>query len=171
MGEETVKQIENYVVLSTVDEKWMEHLENMDSLKEGIWLRGDKNTVLSEYKKESFNMFEGLIDTIESTIANRIFRVQPSTQRPVRVMPKNIVTKKENIHESLEKEVKDATVTTKAPTSTQGSMSDLAAALKGAKATKKATPGQKKVKIKRNDPCYCGSGKKYKKCHMLIDNA
>ena len=72
-----------------------------DSLKEGIWLRGDKNTVLSEYKKESFNMFEGLIATIESTIANRIFRVQPSTQRPVRVMPKNIVTKKENIRITL----------------------------------------------------------------------
>jgi preprotein translocase subunit SecA len=171
MGKETVKQIENYVVLSTVDEKWMEHLENMDSLKEGIWLRGDKNTVLSEYKKESFSMFEGLIATIESTIANRIFRIQPSNQRPVRVMPKNIVTKKENIHESLEKEVKDATLPSKAPTSTQGSMSDLAAALKNAKATKKATPGQKKVKIKRNDPCYCGSGKKYKKCHMLIDEA
>lgn len=171
MGNDVVRQIENYVVLSTVDEKWMEHLENMDSLKEGIWLRGDKNTVLSEYKKESFNMFEGLISSIESTIANRIFRVQPSRQQPVRVMPKEVIAQKEDIHESLEKEVKDATVPTKAPTSTQGSMSDLAAALKGAKATKKATPGQKKVKIKRNEPCYCGSGKKYKKCHMLIDNA
>jgi preprotein translocase subunit SecA len=171
LGEEAVRQIENYVVLSTVDEKWMEHLENMDSLKEGIWLRGDKNTVLSEYKKESFNMFEGLISTIETTIANRIFRVQPSNQRPVRVMPKNIITQKDDIHESLAKEVADATVTTQAPKTMQGSSTDLAQALKTAKATKKATPGVKKVKIKRNDPCYCGSGKKYKKCHMLTDGA
>ena len=116
-------------------------------------------------------MFEGLIDTVESTIANRIFRIQPSSQRPVRVMPKQMVAKKEDIHESLDKEVQDASVPTKTPTSTQGSMSDLATALKGAKATKKATPGQKKVKMKRNDPCYCGSGKKYKKCHMLTDNS
>lgn len=172
MGEETVRKIENYVVLSTVDEKWMEHLENMDSLKEGIWLRGDKNTVLSEYKKEAFTMFETLIAAIESTIANRIFRVQPQQQRPIRVMPSETIEIKENIHESLAKEVADASVPAPAsssPTSTQGSVSELAAALKGAKAEKKATPGVKKVKIGRNDPCYCGSGKKYKKCHMLTD--
>ncbi|MDH5533276.1 MAG: preprotein translocase subunit SecA [Candidatus Pacebacteria bacterium] len=171
LGEDVIKQIENYVVLSTVDEKWMEHLENMDALKEGIWLRGDKNTVLSEYKKESFNMFEGLITTIESTIANRIFRIQPSRNQPIRVQPKQGIEKKEDIHESLTKEVQDATVPSPASTNTKGSTSDLAAALGKAKAKKKATPGQKRIKIKRNDPCYCGSGKKYKKCHMLIDEA
>lgn len=171
LSREVVRQIENYVVLSTVDEKWMEHLENMDSLKEGIWLRGDKNTVLSEYKKESFNMFEGLIATIESTIANRIFRIQPSRQQPIMVQPKKGIEQKEDIHESLSKEVADATIPSKATTNTKGSTADLAAALGKAKAKKRATPGVKKVKIKRNDPCYCGSGKKYKKCHMLIDNA
>ena len=171
LGEEVVTQIENYVVLSTVDEKWMEHLENMDALKEGIWLRGDKNTVLSEYKKESFTMFESLINTVESTIANRIFRIQPSRNQPIRVQPRKGIARKDNINESLSKEVQDATVPSAATTNTRGSTSDLAAALKGAKAKKRATPGVKKVKIKRNDPCYCGSGKKYKKCHMLKDEA
>lgn len=171
LGDEVITQIENYVVLSTVDEKWMEHLENMDTLKEGIWLRGDKNTVLSEYKKESFSMFEGLIATIESTIANRIFRVQPSRNQPIRVQPRRGIEQKDDIHESLSKEVQDATVPSAATTHTKGSVSDLAAALKGARAKKRATPGVKRVKLKRNEPCYCGSGKKYKKCHMLSDKA
>lgn len=174
MGKEMVRQIENYVVLASVDEKWMEHLENMDSLKEGIWLRGDKNMVLSEYKKEAFTMFEGLIGSIESTIASRIFRVQPAKQQPIRVMPKQVIESKPSIADSLEAEVEQAQaasmgVSGSSSGSTQGSISDLAAALKTAKAPKKVSPGVKYEKIGRNDPCPCGSGKKYKKCHMLID--
>lgn len=173
MGEPMIKQIENYVVLASVDEKWMEHLENMDALKEGIWLRGDKNMVLSEYKKEAFTMFESLIGTIESTIASRIFRVQPIRQQPIRVMPKQVVESKPSVAESLEQEVQQAQAVANgegtSSTNTQGSLSDLASALKSAKAPKRAAPGVKYEKIGRNDPCPCGSGKKYKKCHMLID--
>ncbi|PIR59188.1 MAG: preprotein translocase subunit SecA, partial [Candidatus Pacebacteria bacterium CG10_big_fil_rev_8_21_14_0_10_56_10] len=65
-GPVRLRQLERLVVLSTVDEKWMDHLDSMDNLRQGIWLRGDKNTVLSEYKKEAFAMFEALIANIES---------------------------------------------------------------------------------------------------------
>ncbi|PJC42826.1 MAG: preprotein translocase subunit SecA, partial [Candidatus Pacebacteria bacterium CG_4_9_14_0_2_um_filter_36_8] len=77
LGDDQLRYVEKMVVLSTVDEQWMDHLDEIDSLREGIWLRGDKKTVLSEYKKEAFIMFEKLVANIESTIANRIFRVHP----------------------------------------------------------------------------------------------
>ncbi|MCC6710819.1 MAG: preprotein translocase subunit SecA [Candidatus Pacebacteria bacterium] len=169
LGEDVLANLEKVVVLSTIDEKWMDHLDEIDSLREGIWLRGDKKTVISEYKKEAFMMFEKLIDNIESTIAHRIFRVSP-VQRPVeRTMPKNIQLKKEDINESLAKEVADATppTATKAPSKRQGSLGDLAQALGTAKAGSTPNPGSKQEKIGRNEPCPCGSGLKYKKCGLI----
>lgn len=169
VGEAGMRTMERYVVLSTIDEKWMDHLDHVESLREGIWLRGDKNTVLSEYKKEAFALFETLIGTIESTIANRIFRVhlQQQQQAQPTIDLSQIKTIKADINESLPKEVQDATIISKAPASTQGKVSDLAAALKTASGTKKPTPGSARAKINRNDPCPCGSGLKYKKCGLI----
>ena len=82
VGDDQMRIIERLAILSTVDEKWMDHLDEVESLREGIWLRGDKRTVLSEYKKEAFGLFEGLIDSIDATIARRIFRIHPA-QQPV----------------------------------------------------------------------------------------
>jgi preprotein translocase subunit SecA len=66
VGTANMRQVEQFVILTTIDEKWMDHLDEMDNLRDGIWLRGDKNTVLSEYKREGFAMFEKLIGNIES---------------------------------------------------------------------------------------------------------
>ncbi len=167
LGSPVVRQLERLVTLSTLDEKWMDHLDAMEALKEGIWMRGDKRTVLSEYKKEAFAMFENLLQNIESEIARRIFRAQPSFGLPKQ--PTKIIKQKDDIHEELAKEVADATVPSpeSVPQITQGNLGDLAAALKTAKADAKPNPGVKKVKIGRNDPCPCGSGKKYKKCGLI----
>jgi preprotein translocase subunit SecA len=169
VGETQMRMIERYVVLSTVDQKWMDHLDHVESLRQGIWLRGDKNTVLAEYKKEAFSLFESLIANIEATIANRIFRVHVQNQQPPQptIDLSKVKTKKEDINEPLQKEVQDATLPKAAPTSTQGNAADLAAALKTARAGKQPTPGSARVKIKRNDPCPCGSGLKYKKCGLI----
>jgi preprotein translocase subunit SecA len=168
LGEDTLKELERLVVLSTVDEKWMEHLDEMDSLREGIWLRGDKSTVLSEYKKEAFSMFDTLVGSMESTITQRIFRVHP-VERPITSrMPDNISLKKDSIHESITKEVADATPpSANRATSTKGSAGDLASVLGQAKGGAKPQPGSSKVKIGRNDLCPCGSGLKYKKCGLV----
>ena len=141
----------------------------MDNLRDGIWLRGDKQTVLSEYKKEGFGMFETLIGLVESTVAARIFRVHLQQQPRVSIDLSQAQAKKEDIHESLTKEVADATVPTaaSAPQSTQGNLSDLATALKTAKGGSLPTPGSKQIKIGRNDLCPCGSGLKYKKCGLI----
>lgn len=173
VGKDQMRQLEKVVTLSTIDEKWMDHLDEMDSLRDGIWLRGDKNTVLSEYKKEAFTMFETLIQNIESTIANRIFRVHIQAAPRPAVDLSRVVEQKEDVFEPLEKEVQDATLPT-APTSVNASTNDLAAALGKAKAGSKLQPGVAHSKVGRNDPCPCGavnakSGKpyKYKNCGLV----
>ncbi len=176
-GEQEIKDLERLVTLSTLDEQWMEHLDALDSLRQGIWLRGDKRTVLSEYKKESFSMFENLISTIESTIANRIFRVQFTNRAPIqpRVDLSKAVAQKQAINNNLGESITQAPAapqqnqqaTFKAPLSKSGSVSDLAAVLGNAKTGTKVNTASAKSKIKRNDPCPCGSGKKYKKCGLI----
>ena len=172
-GEQETKDLERIVTLSTLDEKWMEHIDAMDSLRQGIWLRGDKRTVLSEYKKEGFAMFEGLIDSIESTIANKIYRVQFTNRRPVqpKIDLSKAVEQKQDVGDTLAQEVSNVAPkqqnTATSTTSTQGSTSDLAAVLGKAKTGNKVNTATAKVKIKRNDPCPCGSGKKYKKCGLI----
>lgn len=168
LGTQDMRRLERAVVLSSIDEKWVDHLDEMDNLRDGIWLRGDKQTVLSEYKKEGFGMFESLINLIQSHITSRIFRVQIQQQPQVTIDLSKAVAQKENINEGLAKEVADATPPqAEAPTNTQGNLGDLASALKSAKGTNKPQPGSKVVKIGRNDPCPCGSGLKYKKCGLI----
>jgi preprotein translocase subunit SecA len=169
IGKQQMRELEKLVVLSTMDEKWMDHLDEVDSLREGIWLRGDKRTVLSEYKKEAFGLFETLIDTIDSTVAHRIFRVQPARLPTQPIIPTNVRMEKEDIHESLTKEVADATPPSpgQSPQKKSGSLGDLAKALGTAKGGAAPNPGSKQAKIGRNDPCPCGSGLKYKKCGLI----
>jgi preprotein translocase subunit SecA len=169
IGEALMRELEKFVVLSTIDEKWMDHLDAIEDLRQGIWLRGDKNTVLAEYKREAFNMFEELIANIQSTIAQRIFRVQPVMKQAVAPV-KNLNLQKEDVHSaSLSQEMAKTSDVAK-----KGSSNDLAAALKGsssgrvqANAVKANQASSKFDKVGRNDPCPCGSGLKYKKCGLL----
>jgi preprotein translocase subunit SecA len=176
IGEAAMRDIERFVMLQTIDEKWMEHLDEMDNLRDGIWMRGDKNTVLSEYKREGFNMFDALVQSIESNIAQRIFRVHIQDQPQIAIDPSQLIEQKQEVFGDLTKEVKDeeAQPKRKEPTLRQGSTADLAAAFGQARATKKASPGVAQAKIGRNDPCPCGAinpttGKvyKYKQCGLV----
>ena len=168
LGEATMRQLELYVTLSTLDEKWMDHIDAIDNLREGIWLRGDKQTVLSEYKKEAFGMFQQMLGTTDSTIANRIFRLQPISRDQFRAaQQKQLIEQKDDVNEELSKEVSDATLPSSAPTQIRGDAQDLATALRTARAVAKPQPGSKQMKIGRNDPCPCGSGLKYKKCGLI----
>jgi preprotein translocase subunit SecA len=174
-GEKEMRNLERIVTLSTLDEKWIDHLDAMDSLRQGIWLRGDKRTVLSEYKKEGFAMFESLIDSIESTIVNRIFRAQFTNQQMMqpKIDVSRIVEQKREVGDSIAQEMQTVTAESdtpsksNAPANTSGSISDLAAVLGKAQTGTKINQATATVKIKRNDPCPCGSGKKYKKCGLI----
>lgn len=168
---EVMRQLERYVILSTIDEKWIDHLDQMEALKEGIWLRGDKDTVLSEYKKESFLLFEALIGTIDSTIARRIFRVQPARRDSIvaQQLLDQAQYQKEDVNEPLAKEVADAQTPTGAlaPKTTSGSTADLAKVLSKAGSVSNPTKGMQKAKVGRNSPCPCGSGLKFKECGLI----
>lgn len=170
LGSEQMRTLERIVTLSTVDEKWMDHLDAMDSLRQGIWLRGDKRTVLSEYRKEGYAMFEELVNAMESDIANRMFRAQMTSPQPRQNVLDKAVEEKQEVGGSLAADVQAVSPQEQAaaPQSTQGSVGDLAAALKTATINpSKPQPGIKKDKIRRNDPCPCGSGLKYKKCGLI----
>lgn len=168
LGPKAIRDLERWVVLSTIDQMWMDHLDEMQSLRDGIWLRGDKQTVLSEYKKEAFSMFESLIQRIESDIAKKIFRFQPQQVQNLRTRRQpNVQLIEAKPELDLSATVEAEVTATKAPATTQGSLTDLASALQTAKAPKKITPGEAVVKIGRNDPCPCGSGLKWKKCGMI----
>jgi preprotein translocase subunit SecA len=163
VGPDAMRQMEKFVMLTTIDKLWIDHLDAIDDLREGIGLRGyAQRDPLVEYKAEAFTSFEKLINTINYEIARKIFRVQ-IVQAPVRPQ------QTEEIKPEEPKPQVQAT-TTSGSSTPSASPSDFAAAFAKAgsgssKTTPVGTPYQKKQKIGRNDPCWCGSGKKWKKCH------
>jgi len=175
VGKTLMRDIESYTILQTIDEHWMDHLDAMETLREGIWLRGDKQASQAAYKKEAYEMFEKLIATIDANIARKIFRVHVSgsAPQPVSIPSSQLITR----HDAVSVGTATATHTfsgngqkqsnqKSAPKSTKGSTSDLAAALSAVKEDHKVeSPGVAQAKIGRNDLCPCGSGKKFKKCH------
>ncbi len=135
IGEEVTREIERHLILQTVDTRWKEHLLSMDHLKEGIGLRGyAQQDPLRIYRKEGFDMFQGLMERVKEEIVEILFKIQISTSSQVDEMKK--------------KEQESLTF----------SHSD------GSSIKQPVTRSSKK--IKRNAPCPCGSGKKYKKCCM-----
>lgn len=138
LGPEIMRQIERSVMLQVIDRKWMEHLDNMDVLREGIGLRGyaQKDPVI-EYQKEAFEMFWATIDSVQEEVCRIIYRVQleqPPMQRP-RIQPTGM--RGGDVIDQMKAGV--------APPPSAGNGANLA-------------------KVGRNDPCPCGSGKKYKHC-------
>jgi len=142
LGEEISRQIERFVFLSTLDKLWIDHLTAMDNLREGIGLRGyAQKDPLVEYKKEAFEMFERLINQIDYEVIRKIFRIQVVAQ------PQTV-----SLDKAVEKR-KDFNLT---PTSNLASSSVPSG---------QPTQPVRSAKIGRNDLCWCGSGKKWKKCH------
>jgi preprotein translocase subunit SecA len=144
VGEELTREIEKFAYLSSIDHLWMNHLDALDDLREGVGLRGyGQRDPLVEYKNEAFQMFDTLVKQIDYEIVRRVFRIQIA-QRPT--PPPNIQTN-----------VDTADTTGLTPP-------DFATATGGASPGKAPVQPVKVKKIGRNDPCPCGSGKKYKKC-------
>ncbi|MCD8506817.1 preprotein translocase subunit SecA [Candidatus Woesebacteria bacterium] len=88
LGENAMRDVELYVFLSTLDEQWMNHLDDMTNLRDSIWLRGGKEQALAEYKKEAFNLFQSMISRIELEALRRILRIQVKPVTPT--VPKDI---------------------------------------------------------------------------------
>ncbi len=146
---ELMRQLERFAMLRVIDERWKEHLYEMDQLKTGIGLRAyGQRDPLIEYKKEAYAMFSQLMDTIDTETVEMIYRLQISQPPP---MPEAVpIRRMEAIH---------------AEASSMGySGNDEEARTAG----KKQPVRRVDTKVGRNDPCPCGSGKKYKKCHGAV---
>lgn len=151
VGTENMRNIEKMIILQTIDTMWMNHLDEIDYLRDGIGLRGyGQRDPLIEYKKEAFSMFSHLMDNIHSSVVRTIFRVSlvvPQSQQK---------TEQKNLTFSGGEEIQQFG----AAKQKEGSDNKEG----GDKEEKKLAPIVNKDKVGRNDPCLCGSGKKYKKC-------
>ncbi|MCX7876543.1 MAG: preprotein translocase subunit SecA [Melioribacteraceae bacterium] len=148
LGSDLMARLEQFAVLNVIDNKWRDHLREMDDLKEGIGLRayGQKDPLL-EYKGEAYNLFITLLEELRNEVVTFCFKFWP--QAPVEVQSRRT-----------------------APTSRLNTIKDSADNLglrashpEGAQQNVKVKPVRVEPKVGRNDPCHCGSGKKYKNCH------
>ena len=159
-----LRRVERDIMLQIVDQQWKDHLYSLDHLKEGIGLRGyGQRDPLVEYKKESFGLFQDMKARIEEEMVRYLFWLRPvleegAAPRPVQRRPTQMTMSKPET----------------ASTSPLGAPRPAAAPAFGGDAPRPARTGGDDViktvkrdepKVGRNDPCPCGSGKKYKKCH------
>lgn len=161
VGGDVMRQVERWVSLSVIDTLWMNHLDAIDDLREGIGLRGyGGRDPLVEYKNEAFNMFERLVGSIDTEIVFRIFKVQVTINPPVQAPPAQAPQAPHAAQPKKPAPVAAPTpvvVPTAPPRKMQTNAPPSESSAKG------TAPAQ--TKIGRNDPCWCGSGRKWKKCH------
>jgi preprotein translocase subunit SecA len=151
IGADLMPLVERDVMLRTIDWQWMEYLTQMEQFREGIGLRAyGQRDPLVEYKNEAFEMFNELRDRIQASIVSRIFRVQ--VQRNAPPPPPTPL-----VRQVLESGPGDPDGT--------GNRSNGAPQKRAGAPVGAGAPTGPNVKIGRNDPCWCGSGKKYKRCH------
>ena len=143
---EIMRQLEKFALLSTIDERWREHLYEMDQLRTGIGLRAyGQRDPLIEYKKEAYRMFEEMVGQIDREAVELIYKLQVGQPREAR-RPRP-----------------EAVRAVHAEATGMGLMGEAAEP-----AEEKQKPVRVEPKVGRNDPCPCGSGKKYKKCHGAV---
>jgi preprotein translocase subunit SecA len=146
LGDEVARAVERWVLLRTIDTHWVEHLTAMEELREGIYLRGyGQQDPLIAYKNEARTFFDEMTNKIAFDVAQMVLRVSVKTAEQA---------------EAEEKAPPAAPNTT--TTTGSGAGPSATWQTNPGNSTSGAPPGQKPG---RNDPCYCGSGKKYKKCH------
>ncbi|HEY6148156.1 MAG TPA: SEC-C metal-binding domain-containing protein, partial [Thermoanaerobaculia bacterium] len=152
LGPETMRLHEKFVMLQVVDQQWKDHLLAIDHLKEGIGLRGyGQRDPLVEYKKESFELFTVMKERIEDQIVQYLYRLQPVVREA-----------SGEIAGPDERREPAALPSRRSPANVNYSYG---AAASGGQDAKVETVHRQGAKVGRNDPCPCGSGKKYKKCH------
>ena len=154
IGAEIMRHLEKIILLQTIDRCWKEHLRDMDELRQGIGLRGYGGTnPLVEYKKEAYGMFGALNYRIEKEVTGYLFKVKISEESK----PENVLAsdRMRFLHPDATVPRRDNVVSNRAPD----------AQINRPQTDEKITPYRRtQPKVGRNDPCPCGSGKKYKKC-------
>jgi preprotein translocase subunit SecA len=163
IGGENFTQFQRIVLLQSIDSHWREHLSSLDYLRQGIHLRGyAQQQPKQEYKREAFELFGQLLDSVKNDVTKVLMTVQVQSSEQLGQAAEELGNRAENI----------VNVTYSAPTET-GEVETVVdeGTVKGqllrptASAAAAAVAGATLARVGRNDPCPCGSGKKYKHCH------
>jgi len=161
---DALKSVERYIILYSVDKLWQEHLYGMDSLRESVGLRAyGQRDPLVEYQSEAFKVFEELMTSIKSEICHNIFR--SASSQMARLQFESRVPRR-TTHQQVSSFGTGQPESPTATASTGGkNPSDMVTeATEFVSKAQKAKPVRTGPKVGRNDPCPCGSGKKYKQC-------
>jgi len=165
LGEELMRALERYLLLQIIDQRWREHLYDMDYLREGIHLRGFAQIdPLVAYKNEAFTLFSDLMNTIWSDFSRMIFHVEVQVEGENGDAPEQQYTPSGS-------STRAGRVSYSGGGSAQPSaVAEAAGAAGELEAEPEVAPVQQRrvaevEQIGRNDPCWCGSGKKFKRCH------
>ncbi|OLC33572.1 MAG: preprotein translocase subunit SecA [Candidatus Rokubacteria bacterium 13_1_40CM_4_69_5] len=143
LGPDLLRALERHEMLIVIDQQWKDHLLSIDHLKEGIGLRGyGQRDPLTEYKREAFDLFQDMAERVKSAVVERLFKVQIVREAPMELPTLAAWADTRETRGETPAEPRRAPVPS-APRTPTGE------------------------KLGRNDPCYCGSGKKYKKCCYL----
>jgi preprotein translocase subunit SecA len=175
---ERMQFLAGYILLQVIDSKWKEHLHSLDNLKEGIGLRAyGQRDPLIEYKQEAFEMFEAMVDSIKEEAVELIFRVQVVREEKIASVLEP--SRAQFLHPESRGMAESSPLSTR-----ERSRGTVVSPMEGEEASifghpsgigqarpplKSETVRRPDAKIGRNDPCPCGSGKKYKKCHGAND--
>jgi preprotein translocase subunit SecA len=154
IGPENFTQFERIVLLQSIDTHWREHLSALDYLRQGIHLRGyAQKQPKQEYKREAFELFGQLLDSVKNEVTKLLMTVKVQSGEQLEQAAEDLESRAERI----------ANVTYTAPTET----GEVETVVDATTARLPGTPGlnEQYARVGRNDPCPCGSGKKYKQCH------
>ena len=148
IGPEAMRTYERIIMLNIIDAQWKDHLLSLDHLKQGIGLVGyGQKDPLVEYKKQSFDMFQEMLDRIDTSTIRSLFNLQVVSEEPPEALQRRRMPRR--------------------PTPMTFTGPNQGAAPAGEEAGKVKTVVRDQPKVGRNEPCPCGSGKKYKKCHGM----
>lgn len=164
-GADVMRQLERYAVLSTIDRHWRDHLAEIDELRTGIGLRaaapGNTAKPIDIYKKEAFTIFQNMVEEVDKQIVNLVFKLQVKAAEKSREERRRETNIQTQHAESTNMALSSAAV--QSPSGQQMESNPMAQASQSGKQDR--TFKREMPKVGRNDPCPCGSGKKYKKCH------
>ncbi len=163
-GTETLRRFEKFVLLKTLDDHWKEHLASMDYLRQSVNLRGyaQKNPK-QEYKRESFELFSAMLDEYKKDVVGTLARVQ--VRDPEEVAAAEAEAEARRPQEVSYEHAAATSPTASAPPAAAGPAVATAASPGVTGAAAEETFVRDQPKVGRNDPCWCGSGKKFKRCH------
>ena len=165
VGETNFTQFERVVLLQSIDTHWREHLSALDYLRQGIHLRGyAQKQPKQEYKREAFELFGQLLDSVKNEVTKTLMTVKVQSNEQLEQATADMEERADNISNvTYTAPTEDGAVETRVDEETAGKRTPTATAAAAAAAS------QVMARVGRNDPCPCGSGKKFKFCHGKLD--